>query len=215
MFRQAMKLLIYGIGWMVTAPLWLLERASRRVAGRDVWFVTQSQILSLLPGKLGRLLRNSYYKATLESCPLHVCLQFGCLFAYSQVRIGQNVYLGLHSKVGWVDIGDDTIISDDVQLLSGAHQHLTAESSQVVHSHTLAPERVIIGRKCWIGTRAIVMADIGENCVIGAGAVVTRPIPANSVAVGVPARVIQNLSVDAQMYDNFSDTRHEFTAAGL
>ena len=202
MFRQKVKSLIYGISWIVTSPFWLVEKISRRLAGRDVWFVTQSEILSLLPGKLGRLLRNAYYTAILESCPYHVCLQFGCLFAYSRVRVGQNVYLGLHSKVGLVDIGDGTIISDDVQLLSGAHQHSTAESMDGVYSSSdikkniqsdLEPERISIGRDCWIGTRAIVMADIGDNCIIGAGAVVTRPIPSNSVAVGVPARVIRKL----------------------
>ena len=34
-------------------------------------------------------------------------------------------------------------------------------------------------------------AEIGDNCVIGAGAVVNKPIPDNSLAVGVPARVIE------------------------
>ena len=34
---------------------------------------------------------------------------------------------------------------------------------------------------------------IGDNCVIGAGAVVTKDIPDNSIAVGVPARVIENV----------------------
>lgn len=203
MFRRKVKTVIFGVGWIVTSPFWLVEKVSRRLVDRDVWFVTQSEILSLLPGKLGRLLRNAYYAVTLESCPYHVCLQFGCLFAYSRVRIGQNVYLGLHSKVGLVDIGDGTIISDDVQLLSGAHQHMTAESPDGTHSLSdinkniqsdLNPERISIGRDCWIGTRAIVMADIGDNCIIGAGAVVTRPIPSNSLAVGVPARVIRTLT---------------------
>ena len=202
MFRRTMKSIIYGIGWVATAPLWLLERLSRRIAGRDVWFATQSEILSLLPGRLGRLLRNSYYKEVLESCPYHVCLQFGCLFSYSQVKVGKDVYLGLNSKVGLVDIGDSTIISDDVQLLSGAHQHSAAETAHVVHSQVLTPKRIAIGRNCWIGTRAIVMADIGENCVIGAGSVVTRSIPSNSVAVGVPARVIKSLSKDDRLQHN-------------
>ena len=217
MFRKAAKSLIYEFCWIVTSPFWLIERVSRRLVGRDVWFVTQSEILSLLPGKLGRLIRNAYYKAVLESCPYHVCLQFGCLFAYSQVRIGEKVYLGLHSKVGLVDIGDGTIISDDVQLLSGAHQHLTAESP---HGHypssslktnvqsEFEPERISIGRNCWIGTRAIVMADIGDNCIIGAGSVVTRPIPSNSVAVGAPARVIRTQTTASRSDDRAVDFEH-------
>lgn len=34
---------------------------------------------------------------------------------------------------------------------------------------------------------------IGDNCIIGANAVVTHDIPANTVAAGVPARVIRDL----------------------
>ena len=35
---------------------------------------------------------------------------------------------------------------------------------------------------------------IGDNCVIGAGSVVTKDIPANSIAVGNPCRVLRTLS---------------------
>lgn len=46
-----------------------------------------------------------------------------------------------------------------------------------------------------IGWNAIIMPNvsIGNNCVIGAGAVVTKSIPDNSVAVGVPAKVIESI----------------------
>ncbi len=224
MFRQAAKSLIYEFCWIVTSPFWLIERFSRRLVGRDVWFVTQSEILSLLPGRLGRLIRNAYYKAVLQSCPYHVCLQFGCLFAYSQVQIGENVYLGLHSKVGLVDIGNGTIISDDVQLLSGAHQHLTpgsrhglnpSSSVQTKDPSEFEPERISIGRNCWIGTRAIVMADVGDNSIIGAGSVVTRPIPSNSIAVGVPARVIRTLTIASGSDDKPVDFEHNLAPVQL
>lgn len=222
MVRQAVKPLIYAICWIITSPFWMVEKVSRRLAGRDVWFVTQSEILSLLPGKLGRLTRNAYYTAVLESCPYHVCLQFGSLFAYSRVRVGREVYLGLHSKVGLVDIGDGTIISDEVQLLSGAHQHSTAESPNGISplsglgkhiQSELEPERISIGRDCWIGTRAIVMADIGDNCIIGAGSVVTRPIPSNSVAVGAPARVIRTLATGSVLEDRVREAEQFLASA--
>ena len=53
-----------------------------------------------------------------------------------------------------------------------------------------APVR--IGAGCWVGDRVTILAgaDIGRHCVIGAGAVVRGAIPDNSVAVGVPARVV-------------------------
>ncbi len=54
---------------------------------------------------------------------------------------------------------------------------------------------ITIGSNVWIGGGATICPDvtIGSNVVVGAGAVVTKDIPDNSVAVGVPARVIHTL----------------------
>lgn len=50
-----------------------------------------------------------------------------------------------------------------------------------------------VGNECYIGNNVIILpgVTIGNHCIIGAGAIVTRDIPDNSVAVGVPARVIK------------------------
>jgi len=52
---------------------------------------------------------------------------------------------------------------------------------------------ITIGNNVYIGTRCLIMGgvNIGNNVIIGAGSIVTRDIPDNSVAVGVPARVIK------------------------
>lgn len=53
--------------------------------------------------------------------------------------------------------------------------------------------KVQIGHHCSIGTSAVLLpgVHIGNHVTIGAGAVVTRNIPDNSVAIGIPARVIK------------------------
>lgn len=55
--------------------------------------------------------------------------------------------------------------------------------------------RIVVGNNVFIGADTIIMpgVTIGNNCIIGCGAVVTRDIPDNSVAVGVPARVIETV----------------------
>jgi maltose O-acetyltransferase len=55
---------------------------------------------------------------------------------------------------------------------------------------------IAVGDDCWLGGGVIVCPGvaIGDRSVIGAGAVVTRDIPADSVAVGHPARVIRTLT---------------------
>ena len=53
-----------------------------------------------------------------------------------------------------------------------------------------------IGKDCVIGVNAIIMpgVKIGNEVVIGSGSVVTKDIPANTVAVGNPCRVIKELA---------------------
>lgn len=64
----------------------------------------------------------------------------------------------------------------------------------------LAPNVILLGRSrigkfTQIGANTTVLPDvkIGRNVIIGAGSVVTKDIPDNSVAVGIPAKVIKNL----------------------
>ena len=54
---------------------------------------------------------------------------------------------------------------------------------------------ITVGSNVFIGINAIIMpgVTIGDNVVIGSGSVVTRDIAANSVAAGVPARVLRSL----------------------
>ncbi len=55
--------------------------------------------------------------------------------------------------------------------------------------------RIVIGDNVYIGTGAYIMPGvcIGDNVIIGANAVVTRNIPSDSVAVGMPAGVIETI----------------------
>ena len=52
---------------------------------------------------------------------------------------------------------------------------------------------IIVGDNVYIGNNVIILpgVTIGNNVIIGAGAVVSKNIPSNSVAVGVPAKVIK------------------------
>lgn len=51
---------------------------------------------------------------------------------------------------------------------------------------------VVIGDDVWLGAQVLVMpgVTIGDGCVVGAGSVVTRDLPANSIAVGSPAKIV-------------------------
>ena len=56
--------------------------------------------------------------------------------------------------------------------------------------------KITVGNNVFIGNRCLILPGvaIGNNVVIGAGSIVTKDIPDDSVAVGVPAKVIENIS---------------------
>jgi len=56
-------------------------------------------------------------------------------------------------------------------------------------------DRIHVGDNVAIGMRSIILSGvrIGSNCIIGCASVVNRDIPDNSIAAGVPARVIGNI----------------------
>lgn len=58
---------------------------------------------------------------------------------------------------------------------------------RALHAHTY------IGKRCFIGANAIVMAGvrIGDEVVVGSGAVVTKDVPSHCIVAGNPAKVIK------------------------
>lgn len=62
---------------------------------------------------------------------------------------------------------------------------------------------IVIGNDVWIGAGSTILAGvtIGDHTVIGAGSVVKHDIPANVVAVGVPCRVMRQITeADRERY---------------
>lgn len=119
-------------------------------------------------------------------------------FAYVQggvggVRLGNHVEINNYSIVngtGGVDIGEDTLVGPGVKLISYQHGYL---GGSAIRSQPVQARAIRVGRDCWIGANAVVMAgvSIGDGAVVGAGAVVTRDVPPNAVVAGVPAVVIK------------------------
>ena len=72
---------------------------------------------------------------------------------------------------------------------------------------------VRIGNDVWLGSNVVVLpgVTIGSNVVIGAGSVVTHDIPDNSLAYGVPCRVVREISdYDLQYYRKGAKVNADF-----
>jgi acetyltransferase-like isoleucine patch superfamily enzyme len=89
-----------------------------------------------------------------------------------------------------VSLGDNVYVTNGVQFITHDGGTLILRKEHPDLEWT-APIRV--GNDVYIGMRAIVLpgVTIGDRCIIGAGAVVSRSVPPNSVAAGIPARVIR------------------------
>lgn len=118
------------------------------------------------------------------------------LFPPFYTDCGKNITLGQHVFInsgcrfqdqGGITIGDGALIGHNVVLATLNHGLKPEER------HDLFPAPIHIGKNVWLGANVTVLGGVtvGDNVVIAAGAVVTRDVPANTVAAGVPARVVR------------------------
>jgi acetyltransferase-like isoleucine patch superfamily enzyme len=93
---------------------------------------------------------------------------------------------------GGVDIGDGCRIAHGTKII--AFNHNFGDPAIPIRTQGTTREPIVIEDDVWLGVNAVVLAGvrIGRGSVIGAGAVVTRDIPAYSIAVGNPARVVRS-----------------------
>jgi len=112
-----------------------------------------------------------------------------------QIILGDHVVLsrGVHVvSFARVELGTGTMIGEYSSIRDVNHG-ITHQGLSRYADYIKSP--VTIGKNVWIGRGVAVLAGvtIGDHSVIGANAVVTKDIPAHSVAVGIPARVIKQL----------------------
>ncbi len=117
------------------------------------------------------------------------------------VHLGSNVYFNF--GVTLVDdthiyIGDYTMFGPHVTVATAGHPILP-ELREKVYQYNMP---VHIGRNCWLGAGVVVLpgVSIGDNCVIGAGSIVTKDIPANTIAVGNPCKVLREIGEHDREY---------------
>ena len=115
-----------------------------------------------------------------------------------QISVGRRFFANFNFTVldeARVTIGDDCFIGPNVSIYTACHS--TDPEERNTRQEWARP--VTIGNNVWIGGSTTILpgVTIGDNVSIGAGSVVVRDIPANTVAVGNPCRVVKQLKKDA------------------
>jgi len=182
-------------GAVVTPAAWLLAFVARR---SDNLFRSVSEALSLVPYALGIVLRAEFYRRALRQCGRNLLVEFGAVFVYPDVSVGDNVLIGRFSIVHHCDIGDYALIGERCTFLSGSRQHRFERTDIPMALQGGQRRRITVAGDCWIGSHSVVMNDVGEGSVVAAGAVVTAPVAPRSIVAGNPARLVRSRDREAQ-----------------
>ncbi len=171
-------------------PVYLAYRLLA-IADKNSAFASCSQFMSLIPGKIGSYLRNSFYHLTMTHCDQGVVISFGTLFSQFDTEISHGTYIGPQCNIGSCKIGQDCLLGSGVHLLSGKRQHSIESTDIPIRDQGGTLTKIQVGEDTWIGNGAIIMADIGNKCVVAAGSVVVHAVEDNQIVAGNPATVIK------------------------
>lgn len=108
------------------------------------------------------------------------------------IKIGKNVFINACCRFqdqGGIEIGDGCLIGHNTTIATLNHDFNPNKRAN------LHPAPVKIGKNVWIGSDCTILpgVEIGDGAIIGAGSLVTKSVPANSIALGSPARVIKQI----------------------
>jgi len=143
------------------------------------------------------------------------------LFLRQKPALGKNVYLARGAVVlGDVTLGEaasvwyNAVLRGDINRILVGH-HSNIQYSAVLHlaedlpclvgnyvtvGHGAILHACAVGDECLIGMGAVILdgAELGAQCLVGARALVTQhtKIPAGSLVLGAPAKVVRALTQD-------------------
>ncbi len=127
-------------------------------------------------------------------------LEPGCwltLAPEALIEIGEGCFLNRNTMLAAlerIEVGSHTMFANGC-FVGDADHRFDDPDTPVTQQGFVPKGPVRIGANCWFGANCVVTGGvtIGERCVIGANSVVTGDLPAGTIAVGAPARVIKRI----------------------
>jgi acetyltransferase-like isoleucine patch superfamily enzyme len=118
------------------------------------------------------------------------------------VEIQKNATIGKRCKISshtficeGVTIEDNAFIGHGVMFINDSYPRATAANGNLQTEADWKVERTVVKKGASVGSGATILSNIsiGENAIVGAGSVVTKDVPANSIVVGNPAKILRYL----------------------
>lgn len=119
-----------------------------------------------------------------------------------EVFIGDKTIIGMGCVIiGPIRIGNNVMLAQNIVISGLNHGYEDVNISPAFQK--VSCKQIIIEDDVWIGANSVITAGVtlGKHSVIGAGSVVTKDIPAFSIAVGNPAKVIKRYNKDLLIWE--------------
>lgn len=119
------------------------------------------------------------------------------------VEIQKNAKIGKRCKISshtficeGVVIEDNVFVGHGVTFINDTYPRAVTADGKLQTDADWKVEPTVVKKGASIGSGATILSNltIGENAMVGAGSVVTKSVPANTVVVGNPARVLRSMS---------------------
>ncbi|WP_153637448.1 acyltransferase [Marinobacter salsuginis] len=189
--RQRTKRVVKNIVLVMVAPLYLIYRALSLVMEQDGCFQSFSQLLSLIPGKIGIFVRAAFYHLACPDTSDEISIGFLTLLSHRDTTIERGVYIGSQCNIGKCTIRENSLIGSGVYILSGSRQHNFDNLEKPIQEQGGHYKKIEIERDCWIGNGSVIMTNIASQTIVAAASVVLNEHSPRSIIGGHPAKLIK------------------------
>jgi len=127
-----------------------------------------------------------------------------CLFIGKNVNFGDNVRVSCFNEI---HIGNNVLLASKVLIVDNSHglYRGVKQSSPDIppNERELGSNPIYIGNNVWIGEGAVIQqgVKIGNGSIIAANTIVTKDLPDNSIAGGIPAKIIKTYNCETEKWE--------------
>ncbi len=144
MFIVVKRAIQYGF-LLAALPRLVCYWIGRLLLGRRA-ITSSAESIARVPGLRGVYLRQAFYRCLLTECGRDVCIGWGTVFSMTEARVGERAYIGRYCSIGFAAIGEEAMLADGVQVLSGGHEHDSEQTDTALSQQAQTYTQVRIGK---------------------------------------------------------------------